>query len=70
MTRFQVQTLPAARRSLARLVREYYFGNVEEARYRGTVYGLNALLAYYRLDAELSLETRLSAIEAAIGGKR
>lgn len=63
-----MNTLEAAWRTLARVIRAFYNGTQEESRYRGTVYdGMIALLQYFRLkyDEEevRQINERLDALE-------
>jgi hypothetical protein len=56
----------SARRTLGRLIRAFHADDIDEAKFRAMVYGFNALLAYFKLDAELDIEARLEAIEKAL----
>jgi len=62
-----MDTLEAARRTLARIVRAFYNGQLDEGTYRGTVYGMGTLLQYFRLkydEEEIRLiNKRLDEIE-------
>ena len=65
--RLPMDTLEHARRSLARIIKAYYGGRLDESVYRDTVYGMTALLAYFKAGIELEevkqIEDRLDALE-------
>ena len=64
--RLTLHTHDSARRSLGRLLRLFHNDDIDEGKFRAMVYGFNALLAYFKLDAELDIEARLEAIEKAL----
>ena len=66
MMRLTLHTHDAARRTLGRLMRAHYNDEIEESKFRAMVYSFNALLAFFKLDAELDIEARLEAIEKAL----
>ena len=71
MTRLPMKDHAAARRSLARVIRMRFAGEIDTKRYRDLVYGLSTLLSYFRLDIDCEYERRLEAIETALEeGKR
>ena len=57
----------AARRTLGRLIRAYHEDKLEESKFRAMVYGFNALLAYYKLEADLRIEDELNDIREHVG---
>jgi hypothetical protein len=61
--KLRLNTHVGARRTLARLLREYDNGAMESEKFRDLVYGLSKLLDYFRLERELEIEHRLEAIE-------
>ena len=52
-----------ARPSLGRLIRQYQDGKVESQAFRDIIYAMNTLLAYFRHEADIRIETRLDALE-------
>ena len=52
-----------ARKSLARLTREYAAGNLDGAMYRNLVYGFSVMLNYYKHETETEILKRLEALE-------
>lgn len=71
--RLPMDTLEHARRSLARIIKAYYAGALDEGIYRGTVYGMGTLLAYFKAGIELEevkqIEDRLDALEKQAEGR-
>ena len=71
--RLPMDTLEAARRTLARVVRAFYNGQLNEVTYRGTVYGFSTLLQYFRLkfdaDEIRNINARLDELEKLAAGK-
>jgi hypothetical protein len=57
------------RGTLARLLRMRFRGEIDSILFRDMVYGLGCALGYDKLLADLRIEDRLSAIEAAIAAK-
>ncbi|HUX42733.1 MAG TPA: hypothetical protein VMV83_16315 [Rectinemataceae bacterium] len=53
------------RRTIARLIRLRFRGELASDVFRDCLYGLNTALGYDRLLADLRIEERLTAIEAA-----
>ena len=54
----------AARRTLARLLRVFHSNpRANIPRFRAEVYGLNCLLSYFQLEADLEIEKRLEDLE-------
>jgi len=62
----RLNSAEATRRSLARVVRLYDRGEIPDWRYRGLVYGINSLLGYWKLEADLRIEERLDELEARL----
>lgn len=62
----RLASLKSARQSVARIVREYGKGRVDEKLYKGVLYGLQTLLAFQKAEAEHEIERRLEEIEQAI----
>lgn len=61
--RIALDSTAAARRSLARLARMRFRGELDSETYRDLIYGLSALLAFDRHLADLRMEERLAAVE-------
>ena len=64
--RLNLSTVGATRQTLSRLVRLFDKGEIDEDTYRAHVYALRALLEYFRTEADIHTEERLSAIEQAL----
>ena len=64
--RFPLKSQKSARNSLARITREFYRGEHDVDRFRALVYSMSILLNYFRFEAELDYEKRLTAIEDSI----
>ena len=64
--RLTLHTHDSARRTLGRLIRAFHKDEIDEAKFRATVYAFNSLLAFFKLDAELGIEERLERIEQAL----
>ena len=71
--RLPMDSLEAARRTLARIVRAFYNGQLDESTYRGTVYGFGTLLQFFRLkydEEEIrTMNARLDELEKLAAGK-
>ena len=71
--RLPMDSLEAARRTLARIVRAFYNGQLDESTYRGTVYGFGTLLQFFRLrynEEEIrNMNARLDELEKLAAGK-
>ena len=60
----RLNTLPAARRSLAILIREFYRDPVADVgRFRAVVYALSLLINGFRVELELDVEAELDEIQ-------
>jgi hypothetical protein len=66
LTRINTATHETARLALGRLLREYQRGDIGSQAFRDLCYGMNLLLAYFRHEADVQIETRLDAIEAIL----
>ena len=64
--RFPLKSQKSARNSLARITREFYRGEHDVDRFRALVYAMGTILNYFRLEADLDYEKRLTAIEDSI----
>ena len=62
----RLASLKSCRQSAARLVREYGRGRIDDATFRGVLYGLQTLLAYVKTEKDFDVEKRLDALEKAI----
>ncbi len=65
-----LRTHSEARRQLSRLIRSFHQGEVEQGDFRALVYGLSALLQYFKHEKELELEERIEKLEQAIEAKQ
>lgn len=65
--RLTLDTPHAARRTLARLSRMRFRGEITSEVYRDLVYGLSTMRAFDSLLADLRIEERLAALEAKNG---
>ena len=70
MTRLPLRTHSDARKTLARFIRQYHAGELEDGKFRALVYAMGQLLGYYRLEVDQTILTRLDELEAAINGGR
>ena len=71
MTRINTATHEKARLSLGRLIRQYSQGDeIESQTFRDIIYAMNTLLSYFKLDAEIQIEERLTALEDAAAERR
>ena len=57
------------RATLARLLRLRFRGEIDSVLFRDMFYGLNVALGYDRLLADLRIEERMDALEAAIAAQ-
>ena len=64
--RLLVNKPSAARLTLARIMRAYLAKKIDATTYRNLVYGLSAMLAYFKFEADAVIEERLERIEEAI----
>lgn len=64
--RIALDSTQAARRSLARLARMRFRGELDSETFRDLIYGLSALLAFDRHLADLRIEERLANVEALL----
>ena len=66
LPRLDLKDIPATRRTIARLIRRYAAGNVNDVLYKGVLYGLQSYLAWFRLEKDLAIEQRLEDLEARL----
>ena len=64
--RLPMKSQGSARKTLARLIREFYRGEIPVEQFRALAYGMSVLLQYFRLDIDAELSARLDEIESAI----
>ena len=64
--RLRLNTFENARRSFARVLRAFYDGKLDEAKYKATVYGLSQYLGYVRLGEEIKATKKLDEIRAIL----
>jgi len=67
--RLSLSTVGGARRTLSRVIKDLHSDNVELEKYRGLVYGITQLVAFFKLENEMDLEKRLAALEATVNTK-
>ncbi len=60
--RLRLNTLENTRRSFSRILRAFYDGNLDEAKYKATVYGLAQYLGYWRLCEEVKANEKLDEL--------
>jgi hypothetical protein len=68
VTRINASSHAKARVSLGRLIRERQRGDIDSATFRDLIYSMNLLLGFFKLDAEIQIEERLTKIEDEIAG--
>jgi hypothetical protein len=61
--RIALNDAAAARRSLSRVLRMRFRGELDSATFRDMVYGLNCLLGFDKLQKETEMERRLAGLE-------
>lgn len=64
--RLALDSAASTRKTLARLIRLRFRGELDSATFRDLFYGANTLLGYDKLLADLRIEERLDALEAAL----
>ena len=64
----RLNSLPNARRSLAKIIRMYSRGLITSAMFRDLVYGLSHLIGAFKTEKSLEIEDRLARIEEALEG--
>jgi hypothetical protein len=62
LKQLRLNSLENSRKSLSRVIRAYYSGDVPENQYRALVYGLDKLLAYWKEESTEALEKRIKNI--------
>ena len=65
----RLNTLENCRNSYARILREYMTDQLDDQKARTAAYLLNGMLQYWRLEADLRIEQRISAIEERINAE-
>ncbi len=55
-----------ARNQLARLIKSFHQGEIEQGDFRALVYGFSALLQYFKYEKDIELEERIEKIEKAL----
>lgn len=72
MVRLPMGNLEAARRTLARFIREYKQtpdDSREHSAFRNTVYAFSVLLSYFKAEIDEDLERRVTELERLIKGE-
>lgn len=62
-TRLTLNSIENSRKTIGRLLRKYYYGQLDESTFRTLIYGLSHYLSYLKLEMETDLERRIEAIE-------
>mgnify|MGYP007123703269 CR=1 FL=1 len=62
----RLNTLENSRKSFARIIRLYARGELDRVLFRDLTYGFTGYLAYWKLEKDIEIESRLDAIEQAI----
>jgi len=65
-----LRTYSEAKRQLARLIRSFHQGDMDQADFRALVYGLSTLLQYFKYEKDVELEERIEKLEQAIEVKQ
>jgi hypothetical protein len=68
-TRLHLNSLDHARNSLARIIRSFYDGRLEEGKYRALVYGMTAYLGFLRLGEEIKASCKLDELISLLKAK-
>jgi len=64
--KLMLHSVPATRRTFARIIREYAKGRIAESDYKAVIWGLSQYLGAFRLEKDIELEKRLEALEDRI----
>lgn len=56
-------SVKSCRQTLARLVREYSRGKIEEGPFKTLTWGVSQLIAWWKLETELQIEERVKRLE-------
>ena len=64
--RVPLRTHDSARRTLSSFIRAFRRGELDKDTFRCLVYGMTALLGYFRFKADLDIERRLDEIEKTL----
>lgn len=70
MKQARLNTLANAKRTYNTLLREYLRDQIDSEKARTAAYMLNGILQFWKHEADLRIEERLEAIEAALEDKR
>ena len=62
----RLNTPQNARKTLARIVRLYNDGEIDEQRAKTTAYLLTQLLGFFKFEADMEIERRLEELEARL----
>lgn len=68
--KFHLASIPEARQAVADLINDRNDEAIDDGKYRSLVWGLSQLLAFFRLEKDIEIESRLEAIEAALEARR
>ena len=63
--RLILNTLAGSRKTLSRILRDFYDDKIERGKYRDLIYGFSCLLGFWKVDALSELESRIREIEKA-----
>ncbi len=63
--RLKLNSISACRLTTARIIRLFDNGELSEARFRALIYGLSALLGFWKEESTVTHEARIKALEEA-----
>ena len=66
LPRLDLKDATATRRTIGRLIRRYARGELEEATFKGILYGLQQYLSWFKFEKDLDIEARLEALEGRL----
>jgi hypothetical protein len=62
VTRITTKTHKSARESLARIMRRYFEGEIDDKVFKNLVYGFSVLCAYYKLAQDQDIEAKIDEV--------
>jgi len=68
--RLTLNSLENSRKSISRILRLYWKGEMEADHFRNMMYGFSILHSYWKTEKELEIENRIEAIEKQLEKKR
>lgn len=64
--RLLLSNVRSCRKTMARLVQDFFNGRIDADRYRLTVYGISNMVPLLKLEADADFEKRLSELESKL----